>query len=106
MSSRRRFSQRPRGLSTRTGLLGRPRFTRRDREHPSLEPGDLLTLQDAADRLTTSYKTVFRLVTDRHLRAFKVGGQWRVHKDDLAAYAFGGSMAESKGRHPREDAAK
>lgn len=67
---------------------------------PNLEPGDLLTLQDCADRLTTGYRTVFRLVSDGHLRAHKVGGQWRVHRDDLAAYVFGGSLADSMRRHP------
>lgn len=58
----------------------------------NLEPGDLLTLQEVADRLTTGYRTVFRLVSDGHIRAHKVGGQWRVHRDDLADYVFGGAL--------------
>lgn len=66
----------------------------------TLEPGDLMTLQDVADRLTTGYRTVFRLISDGHIRAHKVGGQWRVHRDDLTAYVFGGSLAESKSNHP------
>lgn len=68
---------------------------------PTVEPGDLLTLQDVAERLTTSYKTVFRLVTDGDIPAVKVGGQWRVHRDDLNAYVFGGSRRAAMARHPR-----
>ena len=68
---------------------------------PTLEPGDLLTLSDVAGRLTTSYRTVFRLVTDGAIPAHKVGGQWRIHRDDLAAYVYGGSRREAMERHPR-----
>jgi excisionase family DNA binding protein len=46
---------------------------------------DYLTLQEVADTLKVSYRTVYRWVTeDTTLPAYQVGaGTWRVSREDL-----------------------
>jgi excisionase family DNA binding protein len=38
---------------------------------------ELITLQQVADYLKVDRFTVYRLVTQKRIPAFKVGGQWR-----------------------------
>ena len=40
----------------------------------------LLTLEQVADYLNVDKFTVYRLIADRELPAFKVGNQWRFKK--------------------------
>ena len=40
-------------------------------------PEQLLTLEQVADYLNVDKFTVYRLIADRDLPAFKVGNQWR-----------------------------
>lgn len=47
---------------------------------------EILTLEEVADFLKTSVKTVRRLIGSGELPAFKVRGQLRVRKSDLEAY--------------------
>lgn len=56
---------------------------------------DLITLQQAADRLGVHYMTVYRYVRTGRLRARRVGTQWQVDPADLAAVA---SSAGTPGR--------
>ena len=44
------------------------------------------TLQEVADRLKVSYRTVTRWVTEGKLAAFKVDHQWRVAASDLEEF--------------------
>ncbi|MFS0918556.1 helix-turn-helix domain-containing protein [Brevibacillus sp. 179-C 1.1 NHS] len=43
----------------------------------------LLTLDECADYLNVSRRTVYMHVRDGRLRAYKVGGTWRVEPQDL-----------------------
>ena len=43
-------------------------------------PEQLLTLEQVADYLNVDKFTVYRLIADRELPAFKVGNQWRFKK--------------------------
>jgi len=59
--------------------------------------GSFLSIQDAADYLGVDYKTVYRLVRAGQLPAGKVGGMYRIRKEDLEAY-FQAQVAETAGR--------
>ncbi len=52
------------------------------------EPGtaDLLTVEQAAQRLGTGIRFIRRLVAERRIRFYHVGKYVRFHPDDLAAY--------------------
>jgi|GEM_PF-1311148 len=39
--------------------------------------GKIMTLDEAAEFLNTSYSTVYRLVVDGELRAFRIRNSWR-----------------------------
>ena len=44
------------------------------------------TLQEVADRLKVSYRTVFRWVHAGELPAYKLGQEWRVGEQDLERF--------------------
>ena len=46
----------------------------------------LMTLEQVAERLQVHVETVRRAVRQKHLRASKVGGAWRVSDVDLETY--------------------
>ena len=45
-----------------------------------------LTLQETADLLRLSTRTMLRMAKNRQFPAFKVGGQWRISKTHLAKW--------------------
>jgi MerR family transcriptional regulator, light-induced transcriptional regulator len=49
-------------------------------------PGDLITLQEAAERLSVHYMTAYRWVRRGELPAFKTGGRLRIRVDDLERF--------------------
>ena len=49
----------------------------------NLENIRLLTLSEAANLLQVSTRTLQRLIRNRELPAFKVGGQWRLRETQL-----------------------
>jgi len=51
-----------------------------------LDPLQLLTTQQAAELLQVSQRTVNRMIQDKKLPAFKVGGQWRVRESQLTKW--------------------
>jgi len=51
----------------------------------------LLRVREVADTLAVSNMTVYRLIHDGHLRAFRVGHAWRVPEGDLEAYLSRGA---------------
>jgi excisionase family DNA binding protein len=55
---------------------------------------DELSLQDAADVLDVHYMTAYRYVRLGLLQATKVGGTWRVKREDLDAFREGASSRE------------
>lgn len=46
----------------------------------------LMTVKDVATYLSVTERTIYRLVKDNRLPAFKVGGQWRFKADMLDAW--------------------
>jgi excisionase family DNA binding protein len=53
------------------------------------QPLRLLTLQETAELLQVSQRTVNRMIQDKKLPAFKVGGQWRVRESQLSKWLQG-----------------
>ncbi len=54
-----------------------------------------MSLTDAAERLGVHYMTAYRYVRLGHLRAEKVGTEWRILPEDLAAYVADGPLAKA-----------
>ncbi len=48
--------------------------------------GQILTIQDVAEALMVSVKTVTRMLQDGAIPGFKVSNQWRFHRDDLNSW--------------------
>jgi excisionase family DNA binding protein len=47
---------------------------------------EYLSIKDVAEHLNVEYKTVYRLVRQGEIPAAKVGGVYRIHRDDVSAY--------------------
>lgn len=54
--------------------------------------GRLLRVREVAEALSVSTMTVYRLIKDGELQAFRVGHGWRVPEDDLRSYLTRGRM--------------
>ena len=54
--------------------------------------GRLLRVREVAEALAVSNMTVYRLIRDGHLRAFRVGHSWRVPEANLQAYLARGAV--------------
>ncbi|MBE3562246.1 MAG: helix-turn-helix domain-containing protein [Hydrogenibacillus schlegelii] len=50
---------------------------------------DVLTPEEAAKRLRVSVRTVYRQLKDGRLPGVKVGGQWRIRREELERYLAG-----------------
>ncbi len=50
------------------------------------EPVRLLTVQQAAEALNVSRRTLLRLLWRNRLLAIKVGSRWRIRESDLAKF--------------------
>ena len=55
----------------------------------SAEPLKFLTVEETADLLQVSRRTLQRMIHRKDLPAFKVGGQWRIHENALAKWLNG-----------------
>ncbi len=63
-------------------------------------PEDILTIREVADYLKITERTLYRLVQDGKLPAFKVGNSWRFRREDLERWI----SEQSRGTEPtRED---
>ncbi|MEK6604476.1 MAG: helix-turn-helix domain-containing protein [Nitrospirota bacterium] len=49
-------------------------------------PSILMTVKDVATYLSVTERTVYRLVKDHRLPAYKVGGQWRFKADMIESW--------------------
>ncbi len=56
-----------------------------DKQKKSL-PSTLMTVKDVATYLSVTERTVYRLVKDHRLPAYKVGGQWRFKADMIESW--------------------
>ena len=50
-----------------------------------MQTKELISLAQCAKALGVSERTVRRLIAQRHLPAYKVGGQWRVDLEEVKA---------------------
>jgi len=44
---------------------------------------EVMTIKEIAEYLRVSYATIYRLIRKGALPAFKIGGQWRIKKEEL-----------------------
>ena len=58
----------------------------------------LLTIDDVAKYLGVNKFTVYRLVANKKIPAFKVGNQWRFKKEMVDSWLEGTSNARNKPR--------
>ena len=49
-------------------------------------PEEILTIREVADYLKITERTLYRLVQDGRLPAFKVGNSWRFRRADIDAW--------------------
>jgi excisionase family DNA binding protein len=58
---------------------------------------ELITIQQVADYLKVDRFTVYRLVTQKRIPAFKVGGQWRFKQEMIDSWLMTNSnMSEQR----------
>ena len=63
-------------------------------------PEEILTIREVADYLKITERTLYRLVQEGKLPAFKVGNSWRFRREDLERWI----SEQSRGTEPtRED---
>lgn len=53
---------------------------------------DILTLDEVAAYLKAGKRTIYRLVADRKIPAFKLGSTWRFRKQDIDRWIAAQSM--------------
>lgn len=53
---------------------------------PPMEAMMLLTVEDVAERLRVSKKTVYGWLRSGELRSIRLGGLWRISEEDLAQF--------------------
>lgn len=46
-------------------------------------PEDVLTLKEVAEYLKVTERTIYRMVAERKIPAFKVGGSWRFRLTEI-----------------------
>jgi excisionase family DNA binding protein len=59
---------------------------------------ELLTIQEVARYLNVNRFTVYRLIRQKKIPAFKVGGQWRFKQEMIDAWLAEHSTMSRKGR--------
>ena len=57
-----------------------------EKQVKQVQPSTLMTVKDVATYLSVTERTVYRLVKDHRLPAYKVGGQWRFKADMIEAW--------------------
>jgi len=57
-----------------------------EKQQVRTQPNILMTVKDVATYLSVTERTVYRLVKDHRLPAYKVGGQWRFKADMIESW--------------------
>ena len=60
---------------------------------------ELLTLEQVADYLQVARYTIYRLLANKELPAFKVGDQWRFYRKIIDAWLRRNSNMQREGLH-------
>ena len=77
--------------------------------------GEIFTLDEVANYLKVGKRTIYRLVAEKKIPAFKVGGAWRFTRADIDSWIKRQSMEalegnqndkESTGHRPKEEERK
>jgi excisionase family DNA binding protein len=66
------------------------------------EPG-ILTADEVANQLRVSLRTVYRLIDNGQIEAFRVGGQWRITRVAITEYMRRNSTLGSTKAQPPDD---
>jgi len=56
----------------------------------------LLTPKDVAAELDVSYVTVINYIKKGHIKAFKIGGQWRLYPSELERFKAKGNRDDQE----------
>ncbi len=64
---------------------------------------DILTIREVADYLKIAERTVYRLAKEGRIPAFKVGGSWRLRRDDLDQWIRSQTLSQAHDRVEREN---
>ena len=57
---------------------------------------EIFTLREVADYLKVTERTIYRLLSERQMPAFKVGGTWRFRRAELDMWITERSVAEAE----------
>jgi excisionase family DNA binding protein len=92
-----------RTLTDALGLLERPRphsggrqdapYTVRRENQPNLKPDEIMTVHSLANYLQCHPSTLYRLLKERKIPAFKVGGGWRFQRAQIDQWIQKGQAA-------------
>jgi excisionase family DNA binding protein len=88
-------SSEPGAVKRSIGWRG-PRTQHRDSE---IMPEQLMTLEQVAEYLNVDRFTVYRLLSQKELPAFKVGNQWRFKRKLIEAWLMKNSNVRQKTSH-------
>jgi excisionase family DNA binding protein len=62
---------------------------------------EMITIQQVANYLKVDRLTVYRLVTQKRIPAFKVGGQWRFKQEMIDSWLLRNSNMDEEWPMPR-----
>ena len=62
---------------------------------------ELITIQQVASYLKVDRFTIYRLVSQKRIPAFKVGGQWRFKQEMIDSWLMGNSNMNEERPMPR-----
>ena len=63
-------------------------------------PDDVLTLNEVADYLKVTKRTIYRMVADHKIPAFKVGGSWRFRLVEIDEWIKSRTQEVRRDEHP------
>lgn len=61
----------------------------------------ILTVREVAGFLKVTERTLYRLVLEKKIPAFRVGGSWRFRRDDLDGWIAGQSAESDQAKRKR-----
>ncbi|EJF85554.1 helix-turn-helix domain-containing protein [Bartonella rattimassiliensis] len=64
---------------------------------------DILTVEEVARYLKVTERHVYKLLSDRKMPAFKVGGAWRFKREQLEEWIEEGVNEQSKEKRTNKD---
>ncbi|WP_375612860.1 MULTISPECIES: helix-turn-helix domain-containing protein [unclassified Bartonella] len=64
---------------------------------------DILTVEEVARYLKVTERHVYKLLSDRKIPAFKVGGAWRFKREQLEKWIEEGVNEQSKEKRTNKD---